>query len=268
MSENFQPFGGGTSPPLLEMRGVSVGAMRDISFTVVESVNWSVAAGEFWVIAGPQHSGKSDFLKMTAGLMPPMKGSYKLFGMETRLFGEAELAGRLRVGFVFEGGQLFNHLTLRENVALPLQYHRDLPPGASAQEVQTLLELMELTPLADLTPPHISGNWRQRAALARALILKPEVLLLDNPLGRLGGRHLPWWLRFLDQLWHGHPWSSSRPMTLVATADDLRPWQSVQRKFALLRDKQFFPLGSWNKVESASDPVVKELLAVPVETTI
>ena len=268
MSENFHPFGDGASPPLLEMRGVSVAAMRDTSFTVVEDVTWSVAAGEFWVIAGPQHSGKSDFLKMTGGLMPPTKGSYKLFGRETKNFGEAELADRLRVGFVFEGGQLFNHLTIRENVTLPLQYHRDLPPDSAAQEVQTLLELTELTPLADITPPSISGNWRQRAALARALMLKPEVLLLDNPLGRLGGRHLHWWLRFLDRLWHGHQWAGGRPMTLVAATDDLRPWQSAQRKFALLRDKQFSPLGRWDKVASSSDPVVKELLAVPVETTI
>jgi ABC-type transporter Mla maintaining outer membrane lipid asymmetry ATPase subunit MlaF len=250
--------------PAIEMRGVSVGAMRDISFTVVEDANWSVAAGEFWVIAGQQHSGKSDFLKMTAGLMVPVKGSYKLFGMETQDFGEAELAERLRVGFVFDGGQLFDQLTLRENVALPLQYHRDLAPDAAAQEVQTLLELMELTPLADITPPNISGNWRQRAALARALILKPELLLLDNPLGRLGGRHLHWWLHFLDRLWYGHDWCGGKPMTLVATTDDLRPWQKAQRKFALLRDRKFFPLGSWNDVESAADPVVKELLAVPV----
>ncbi|MGD0744579.1 MAG: ATP-binding cassette domain-containing protein [Verrucomicrobiota bacterium] len=249
----------------IEMRSVSVGTMRDISFTVVEEVNWSVAAGEFWVVAGQQHSGKSDFLMMTAGLMSPVKGSYKLFGMETQSFGEAELAKRLRVGFVFEGGQMFNHLTIRENVALPLQYHHDLPPAAAAQAAQALLELMELMPLADITPPNISDNWLQRAALARALTLKPDVLLLDNPLGRLGGRHLQWWLRFLDQLWRGHEWCGGKPMTLVATTDDLRPWQAAQRKFAVLRDRQFFPLGSWNDVVSASDPVVKELLAVPFE---
>jgi len=251
----------------IQMRGVKVGAMRDVSFTVVEQVDWSVAAGEFWVIAGQQHSGKSDFLMMTAGLMMPVQGSYKLFGTETQSFGEAELAERLRVGFVFEGGQLFNRLTIRENVALPLQYHRDLPSAAAAQEVQTLLELLELTPLADITPPNISDNWRQRAALARALILKPEMLLLDNPLGRLGGRHLHWWLQFLGRLGHGPEWCGGKPMTLVATTDDLRPWQGARRKFALLRDKQFVPLGSWNDVASAGDPVVKELLAVPVETT-
>lgn len=250
---------------VIEMRGVSVGAMRDISFIVLEDVNWSVAPGEFWTVAGQQHSGKSNFLMMSAGLMTPVKGGCKLFGMETRALDETKLTERLRVGLVFEGGLLFNHLTVRENTALPLQYHRDLPSGAAAREVETLLEFLELTPLADITPPNISDNWRQRAALARALVLKPEVLLLDNPSSRLGARHLQWWLRFLDQLWHGHVWCGGRPMTIVVTTDDLRPWRNGNRKFAFLRDKNFFPIGSWNDVESANDPVVKELLAAPAE---
>ena len=140
--------------------------------------------------------------------------------------------------------------------------------GAAAREVQSLLELMELTPLADVTPANVATNWRQRAALARALILKPEVLLLDNPLSGLGGRHLQWWLRLLDLLWHGHEWSGGRPMTMVVTTDDLSRlagWQNADRKFALLRDKKFIPLGSWRAVEAGNDPVVKELLAVPLE---
>src|ERR1017187_2971897 len=131
--------------PAIAMRGVNVAAMRDASFTVVEDVNWSVAAGEFWVIAGQEHSGKSDLLMLAAGLMPPASGSYKLFGSETKYFGEAELAERLRVGFVFQGGQLFNQLTITENVALPLLYQKNFPAAAAAREAQALLELMELT---------------------------------------------------------------------------------------------------------------------------
>jgi ABC-type transporter Mla maintaining outer membrane lipid asymmetry ATPase subunit MlaF len=230
-------------------------------------VNWSVAAGEFWVIAGQEHSGKSDLLMLAAGLMPPARGSYRLFGSDTRNFGESELAERLRVGFVFQGGQLSNQLTIAQNVALPLRYRKNLTPDAAAPEVNELLELMELSPLADVTPSNIAANWRQRAALARALILKPEVLLLDNPQAGLQTRHLQWWLRFLDQLSRGHGRFGGGPMTLVVTADDLRPWQNARRKFALLRDKKFIPLGSWNEVETANDPIVKELLAVPVELT-
>ncbi len=255
-------------PAAVEMREASIGAMRDISFMVVEGANWTVASGEFWVIAGPQHSGKSDFLMLAAGLMAPVEGSCLIFGRDTRTFGEGELAERLRVGLVFEGGQLFNHLTLRENVALPLQYHRNLSAGRAAAEILPLLELMELTPLGDITPPNVSGNWLQRAALARALVLQPELLLLDNPLGRLDARHQQWWLRFLDRLWRGHDWLGSRPLTLVATTDDLRPWQNAQLKFGLLHDKKFSPRGSWNDMEASNDPLVKELQAVAIGETI
>ncbi|MBU6411626.1 MAG: hypothetical protein KGR98_14675, partial [Verrucomicrobia bacterium] len=68
------------NPPAIEMRGVDVGAMRDQTLTIVENVTWSVAPGEFWVLAGPQRSGKSDLLMLAAGLMGPVKGRYEFFG--------------------------------------------------------------------------------------------------------------------------------------------------------------------------------------------
>ena len=253
--------------PAIEMSAVRVVAMRNTSLTVVEDVNWAAAAGDFWVVAGPELSGKSDLLMLAAGLVPPAAGSYKLFGTDTTDFGEAELAERLRVGFVFQGGQLFNQLTVAENVALPLQYQKGFTASEAIQTAAALLDLLELTPLADIAPSDIAANWRQRAALARALVLEPEILLLDNPLSGLGARHLHWWLNFLGQLSSGLKQFGGRPMTLVATADDLRPWEHPRRKFALLRDKKFIPLGAWNDVAMAGDPVVKELLAATVAAT-
>ena len=252
--------------PVIEMRGVNVTAMRDASFTVVEDVNWSVAAGEFLVIAGQEHSGKSDLLMLAAGLMAPAAGSYKMFGNDTRHFGEAELAERLRVGFIFQGGHLFNQLTVAENLALPLRYQKNFTAAQGAGAVQRFLDLLELTPLADVTPANLAANWRQRAALARALILQPEILLLDNPLAGLGARHLHWWQRFLDHLSRGHEQFDGKPMTIIATADDLRPWQNARRKFALLADKKLIPLGGWSDIESANNPDVKELLTTQLET--
>ncbi len=253
--------------PAIEMRGVNVAAMRDTSHLVVEDVNWTVTAGEFWVIAGPEHSGKSDLLMLAAGLVPPVAGSYKLFGNDTTHFGEAELAERLRVGFVFQGGQLFNHLTVAENVALPLQYQKNFTADEAARAAGALLELLELAPLADIAPSDIAANWRQRVALARALVLEPEILLLDNPLSGLGARHLHWWLHFLGRLSEGHQQFGGRPMIIVATADDLRPWEHARRKFALLRDRKFVSLGAWHEVAAAGDPVVKELMATPFAAT-
>jgi ABC-type transporter Mla maintaining outer membrane lipid asymmetry ATPase subunit MlaF len=252
---------------IIEMNEVAVAAVHDTSLVVLENVNWSVAAGEFWVLAGLHHSGKSDFLRMTGGLTVPLAGSYRLFGYETSLFAEAELAVRLRLGFVFEGGQLFNQLTVAENVALPLRYHKNMALEEAAQWVAELLELLELTAFADVTPGNLAANWRQRAALARALVLKPEVLLLDNPLRGLPGRQWEWWLQFLEQLRRGHEWLGARPMTLVVTTEELRHWRAPQRQFALLRDKEFVRVGAWNEVEAAADPVIQELLAVPTGLT-
>jgi len=254
MSETF-------TPALLEMHGAHIGALRDTSLTVVEDVSWSVAPGEFWVVAGQQHSGKSDLLMHAAGLMAPLRGSCRLFGCETNNSDTSHIDGRLRVGFVFAGGKLFNQMTVAENVALPLCYQKNLAAAEAAQVVAALLELLGLAPFADMTPANLAANWRLRAALARALVLKPELLVLDNPLGGLGGRHRQWLLDFLDQLWRGHKWFGGRPMTLVVTTDDLLPWHGGPRKFALLADRKFFLLGAWREVESSGEPHLKELLA-------
>src|SRR5438876_9916249 len=212
--------------PVIEMENVAVGAMRDQSTMVAEEINWTVAGGDYWVIAGLQGAGKSDFLMMTGGLMPPAAGNYKLLGEAMPIFDEPRLKHRLRLGLVFEGGQLFNHLTVAENVALPLRYHRNLSQTAAQPEVQPLLEALELGPWADSTPGAIGRNWQKRVGLARALALKPEVLLVDSPLTGLDLRHINWWLGFLDQLSAGHSLLQGHPVTMVVTAADLRPWKA------------------------------------------
>lgn len=257
-----------SNPAVIEMRGADITALRDANLTVVENVNWAVSAGEFWVVAGQQRSGKSDLLMHAAGLMTPARGNCRVFGCETKNFGEAQIAERLRVGFVFAGGKLFNQLTVTENVALPLRYQQDLPDDETAVAVEALLEMLELTPFADATPANLAANWRQRAALARALILKPELLLLDQPLGGLGVRHRQWLRQFLDQLWRGHGHFGNHPMTIVVTTDDLRFWAQPERKFAVLDEMKFSVLGDWSEVKNAGHRAVKELLAESLETTI
>jgi ABC-type transporter Mla maintaining outer membrane lipid asymmetry ATPase subunit MlaF len=250
---------------VMEMRGVSVGAMRDLSTVMIEDLDWFASAGDFWVIAGLQGSGKSDFLLLTAGLMAPLRGAYTFLGEEMPIFEEERLTERLRLGLVFDGGQLFNHLTVAENIALPLRYHRNLDRMQVQATLQEILQLMELAEWADSTPGAIGRNWQKRVGLARALILKPEVLLLDNPLGGLDLRHRAWWLNFLDQLSKGHPWMDHRPMTLIATADDLRPWRKRAKQFAILKSKRLIVLGSWEEADKASDEHLQELLTAATQ---
>jgi ABC-type transporter Mla maintaining outer membrane lipid asymmetry ATPase subunit MlaF len=251
------------NPNVIEMSGADITALRDTTLVVVENVDWSVQPGEFWVVAGQQHSGKSDLLLHAAGLMTPARGSCRLFGTETKDLGESQLTERLRVGFAMADGKLFNQLTVAENVALPLRYHKNLTDTETARSVETLLELLELAPFANATPGNLAASWRQRTALARALVLKPDLLLLDNPNGGLMTRTRQWLLDFLDQLNHGHDFFGGRPMTIVATTDDLRVWQHPQRKFAALHEGTFSVLGNWNRELFSTHDAVKDWLTVP-----
>jgi len=249
------------SQPVIEMTAVSATAMKDPDRIVVENVDWSVAPGDYWAVAGLHGSGKSDFLMLAAGLLSPARGTYRFCGETMPIFEDARLPTRLRLGLVFDGGQLLTQLTIAENVALPLRYHRNLSAAEAEERVRAMLELTELSRWADSTPGAIGRNWQKRAGLARALMLQPDVLLLDNPLSGLDARHANWWLRFLDQLSAGHGFFDGKPLTLVATTENLRPWKGHARQFALLRDKQFAVLGGWAQVAEAADALVKELLA-------
>ena len=229
-----------TTEPVIEMTGVAAVALRDADAVVVEGVDWTVAAGDFWAVGGRAGSGKSDFLMMTGGLMSPLRGRCRIFGDDLPIFEEERLEQRLRLGFVFDGGHLFNNLTVAENVALPLRYHADSAEEEIVERVERLLAATELTPWANSTPGTLGRNWQKRVGLARALALSPEVLLVDNPLGGADAQHAAWWLEFLGRLSAGHDlMPGKRAVTLVVTADDLQPWRNRARQFAVLRDGRF-----------------------------
>jgi phospholipid/cholesterol/gamma-HCH transport system ATP-binding protein len=252
--------------PAIEMTGVAIGAMSDPHAVVAEDVNWTVQAGDYCVLAGLHGVGKSDFLMMTGGLMPPLRGRYRFFGEEMPIFEEARLKQRLRLGLVFDGGRLFHHLTVAENVALPLCYHHNLSRSEGAAAVGELLECAELGPWAQTMPGDLGRSWQKRVGLARALALQPEVLLVDNPLAGLAPPHIRWWVAFLDQLSNGHKLLHGRPVTLVVTTADFRPWKGHGRTFAVLRNRGFAVLGGWDEMKVAGEQLVQELLTERTQT--
>jgi len=248
--------------PVVEMAGVTVSRLHNPGTTVLEDVNWSAANGDYWLVAGRHHSGKSDFMMTAAGLMPPHAGRCRILGVELNA-SEKFTEARRRLGFVFDGGQLLNRLTIGENIALPLAYHRNCPLSAVADEVAALLELTELTPWRDYLPSGLGRNWLQRAGLARALALKPKAFFLDSPLSGLDPVDTAWWLNFLDQLAAGHSWMAGKSATLVISGDDLRPWRNRARQFALIRDGRFLVSSGDAGTALQADPLWLELAGNP-----
>jgi ABC-type transporter Mla maintaining outer membrane lipid asymmetry ATPase subunit MlaF len=176
------------------------------------------------------------------------------------IFDESRLAHRLRVGLVFDGGQLLNHLTVRENIALPLRYHQNLDDAAAAPKVQEFLRAFELEPFANSTPGAIGRSWQKRVGLARGLILNPDLLLVDNPLGALDLKHACWWLQFLDQLSRGQALNGGKPVTLVLAVSELRPWRARARQFGFLQEQRFFTADSWSEASTIHAERVRDLL--------
>jgi ABC-type transporter Mla maintaining outer membrane lipid asymmetry ATPase subunit MlaF len=256
-----QPAG---EPPVIEFEDAAIGPHPAGGGAVIEDVCWRVARGDWWVVGGLQWTGKSTFLATAGGIQRPMSGAHRLFGRETGgLPEDALLEQRLRVGMVFDqGGRLFGHLNIAENVALPLCYHEDCALEEALERVAGLMELLDLTRLARALPDRISRDWRQRVGLARALALRPEVLLLDNPLAGLPPRERVWWLDLLDRLHAGHEALGQRPLTLVSSTDDFHPWADHGRQFLLIHDRRCRELGGRADLRGCSESIVRELLSM------
>jgi phospholipid/cholesterol/gamma-HCH transport system ATP-binding protein len=176
--------------------------------------------------------------------------------------GDASKEQRRRMGIVFEGGgRLFQQLTVAENIALPLRYHQDRSMDEVDDEVGPLLDLFELGRMANVPAGRIGRMWAQRVALARALVLRPDVLFLDNPLGGMDVQQVRWWRRFIQQLSDGLPQIRSGPMTLVIACDNLRPWMDLGHRFVLAHDRRWRVLGSRAEVLESHESFVKEMFS-------
>jgi len=170
---------GGQSEPIIRVRNVT---KRFDGRTVLEGMNLDVYRGETMVIMGGSGSGKSTLLRIIIGSIRPEEGSVHLLGQEITQMAETQLnAVRQKFGILFQSGALFNSMTLRQNVALPLEEHTTLPRQTIEIMVKIKLELVGLREHADKYPAQISGGMKKRAGLARALALDPQILFYDEP---------------------------------------------------------------------------------------
>jgi putative ABC transport system ATP-binding protein len=149
----------------------------------LDGVDLEVAAGELVAVVGPSGSGKSSLLAVGGALIPPTSGSVRLVGLELQGLGSRRLAAlrRDRIGFVFQGNNLVPALSALDQVRLPLTFGRTSQP----RDPRALLAEVGMDHKADRRPHQLSGGERQRVGIARALVTRPELLLVDEPTAAL-----------------------------------------------------------------------------------
>jgi phospholipid/cholesterol/gamma-HCH transport system ATP-binding protein len=156
---------------------MSYGARR-----VLDRVDLDVYRGETLVLLGGSGSGKTTLLKQVLGLAKPEDGSITINGVDITRCSPAELgAVHRRIGVAFQGGALFNSLSVADNVALPLRELTRLAESTIKLTVWMKLMAVGLSDAGSLYPPELSGGMRKRAAVARAMALDPEILIFDEP---------------------------------------------------------------------------------------
>jgi sulfate transport system ATP-binding protein len=219
-------------------------------FKALDDVTVKVPDGSLTALLGPSGSGKSTLLRVIAGLEEPDAGVVR-FGDRDVTHVSAQDRG---VGFVFQHYAAFKHMSVRDNVAFGLRIRKQ-PKGRVRARVDELLDLVHLTGWADRYPAQLSGGQRQRMALARALAVEPEVLLLDEPFGALDTRvreELRAWLRRLHEEVH---------VTTIFVTHDQQETMEVAEQIVVVNDGRIEQAGSPADVyEKPATPFVMEFV--------
>jgi len=222
---------------------------------VLRGVSLDVYSGETLVILGASGEGKSVLLKHMNGLLKPDRGAVWVAGQDITGMGEDALTEiRKQVGMLFQGGALFDSLTVGENVAYPLWEHARLPREAVRDRVREVLAMVDLSDSEPLLPSELSGGMRKRAALARSLALQPKAILYDEPttgLDPIVGRRINALIRRLQ---------AQLGLTSVVVTHDLAGAFSVMDRLAFLREGQISFVGAAEEVRRSPDPALREFL--------
>jgi phospholipid/cholesterol/gamma-HCH transport system ATP-binding protein len=217
----------------------------------LKGLDFQVQPGEVFVIMGPSGSGKSVLLKHIIGLEEPDSGEILINNESIQAPGVMD---RYRLAMVFQSGALLNSLTVGENVGLYLAEHRLKPPEEIAHIVSEKLEVVGLKDAEDKMPSELSGGMKKRAAIARALVIEPQLILYDEPtseLDPLSSVVVAEEIVKLNQRIH---------VTSLVVSHDRELASGIADRVAFINEGRILAIGTLDEIKQINDPLVKEFL--------
>jgi phospholipid/cholesterol/gamma-HCH transport system ATP-binding protein len=240
-----------TTEPVITVRHLSKSFGTN---TVLSDLNLILYKGENVVILGKSGSGKSVLIKCIIGLMKPDIGSINVLGEEvTQLDREKLDSIRVKTGFLFQSNALYDSMTVRENLEFPLRRHSiKLSPEETVNKVMEVLTNVGLAHTVDMMPAELSGGMRKRIALARTLILNPDIMLYDEPttgLDPVTGREISGLMVELGEKYNTSSLIISHDMNCIrATAD----------RIVMLIEGKCYAEGSYEELKRSNDKKVNQ----------
>ncbi len=227
---------------------------------ILDGVDLTVGRGEIVGIMGRSGTGKTTLLRLVMGLARPESGRILVRGRDIVGLSEEQLDSvRLDMGMVFQGGALFDSMTVGENVAFGLVEHRRLPEREMAGRVRELLEMVDMSGSESLMPAQLSGGMRKRVGIARALALEPTIMLYDEPTAGLDPISSAaidnLILRLCEQV----------GVSTLIVSHDVQSLRRVSDRAVLLHRGAFLMTGKMQDLEASGNPAVQQFLSGSTE---
>ncbi len=222
---------------------------------ILRGVDLEVATGETLAIIGRSGGGKSVLLKHLVGLMTPDAGEIWIDGQNIIGMNERQLGAiRTKLGILFQGGALFDSMTVEENIAFPLREAGERDPKALRAKVEEMLEVIEMEGHQDKMPESLSGGMKKRVGLARSIIRRPSCVLYDEPTSGLDPVVADSINRLIRRL------QERFGMTSVVVTHDMKSAFDVADHIAYLHEGRIYFRGTANELQHSPDPLIQDFL--------
>jgi len=222
---------------------------------VLNQLNLTIQTGETMVVIGRSGVGKTVLLKNIIGLLKPDSGQVLIDGQDiTKLEGKELDKIRLKFGMLFQGSALFDSLTVRENVGFSLREHTRQTDEQISQRVKEALDLVGLAGIESLMPAELSGGMKKRVGFARAICMRPDIILYDEPTTGVDPIMADATNELIMKL------HDRLKITAIAVTHDMTSAYKIADRIAMLYNGKIIAIGTPQQIKKTTDPVVHQFI--------